>query len=632
MYTPAIDQQMLARMVEACQTQKLVPFLGAGMSFDRLHLWDGFVEALEKESGTATESPDPAARAEKPVAVLRSVHGAKFPDYVQKALQNKAGEAVPAQTAALAKIAWPLTLTTNYDDLFLDAWLEEEARRKEKEAKTYRKPHVDIQHWEYPIVLGRSPKDCFRVLNSLRAPDQPIIWALQGFLGWQTATESLPAPSNRDELRNQLVVGHREYRRVTHREPHFRRAFSEVFRERSFLFLGSGLSDPYLLDLFSEIVELYGPSPRPHFVMTPGDKFPVDWYRESFGIHVVKLNGWADLPVVLTGIGEQVESKNSQRKRFEFTIDTRGGGQVELAIERGPLADPSPSRLGECLVYSAGGSAASSDTLRISSRGEDQMKRLELWDKRCFERISDRLVKIHSSGRDRNTDRQRTSLIILAAIARASTSSDGEGDERDDTAFRDARILAELFEEILRYADKNACRYVRTMLLAAGARATFPRYVALQELVRGFRDWAAERKQGTVERVTINTEDEAVWSGVGSGRLDILELLNCSDTRYWVEVVGYDGWAQQSLRLEPGTTTLATVFDAVGLKNPDHLVSVYPPVGEGEKPRTRREIGKLTLSAFGVLPGSTLRIEPPCTPPAHPMRAQTPQERRTRQG
>ena len=38
-----------------------------------------------------------------------------------------------------------------------------------------------------------------------------------------------------------LVLGHAEYRRVINAEIHFRRCFSEVFRQRSLLFLGHRL-------------------------------------------------------------------------------------------------------------------------------------------------------------------------------------------------------------------------------------------------------------------------------------------------------------------------------------------------------------------------------------------------------
>ena len=119
--------------------------------------------------------------------------------------------------------------------------------------------------------------------------------------------------------------------------------------------------------------------------------------------------------------------------------------------------------------------------------------------------------------------------------------------------------------------------------MAAGPRATFPRYIALQELVRGLGEWARESDYRSVERVTINIEDEGVWSEITSGRCNIRELLDCSDTRYWIELVGYDGWAHQSLRLDPGTKTLESVLKDIGARNPGHLVSVYPPVRKGEE-------------------------------------------------
>jgi hypothetical protein len=70
-------------------------------------------------------------------------------------------------------------------------------------------------------------------------------------------------------LTKELVADHTEYRRITHREPHFRRAFAEVFRHRSLFFLGSGLRETYLQELFGEVLELHGPSTRTHFALMP---------------------------------------------------------------------------------------------------------------------------------------------------------------------------------------------------------------------------------------------------------------------------------------------------------------------------------------------------------------------------
>ena len=42
------------------------------------------------------------------------------------------------------------------------------------------------------------------------------------------------------ELAGQVVAGHQQYQNAINAHAHFRRAFAEVFRRRSLLFLGSG--------------------------------------------------------------------------------------------------------------------------------------------------------------------------------------------------------------------------------------------------------------------------------------------------------------------------------------------------------------------------------------------------------
>ena len=96
-------------------------------------------------------------------------------------------------------------------------------------------------------------------------PAGEAVWALQGLLGPRDAgvKQILGEKFDKARFEQELVVGHAEYRTVANRAPHFRRCFAELFRTRSFLFLGSGLSEPYFVSLFDEIIELTGPPVRP---------------------------------------------------------------------------------------------------------------------------------------------------------------------------------------------------------------------------------------------------------------------------------------------------------------------------------------------------------------------------------
>ena len=104
---------------------------------------------------------------------------------------------------------------------------------------------------------------------------------MQGYLD---APYVLPGSADNSSLRQQLVVGHEEYRRVTYRDLHFCRAFAEMFRQRSLLFLGAGIQETYLQELFGEVLEYYGPSTRPHYAFIQKGEIDPDFMLARFQI------------------------------------------------------------------------------------------------------------------------------------------------------------------------------------------------------------------------------------------------------------------------------------------------------------------------------------------------------------
>ena len=318
--------RILQEVRSAYARGRLVPFLGSGMSREVCRDWPGMIKALEASAGTAGNASDARGsgsseldyvrRAAQALAQLRLGRGETVADSVSKALLENGPAAPPPQTRALASLYWPLVLTTNYDDLFAAA-VHELALTRRWAAKApedeRREPTVQI--------VGRSSIDCHRVLSALSYPTPPLLWALQGYLGGQalirtkdgslSTYQEWAAPNGlsttgehgtRGDLRRQIVVGHADYRRVALRSEGFRRAFAEVFRSRTLLFLGSGLSESYLLDLFSQIIELHGPAAHPHFAVCSRGKVDVDFLRRNYGIWVHELATHDDLPDYITSI------------------------------------------------------------------------------------------------------------------------------------------------------------------------------------------------------------------------------------------------------------------------------------------------------------------------------------------
>jgi hypothetical protein len=254
-------KDVLSTLVMLYRQGVLVPFIGSGMSLPTCTTWVEFLRKLAEEAGIEIPNelvegdsivePQTLYRfADQTVAAirpLRNIERARVYRNALRAWRDVDNPEIPPQTKSLASLFWPLVLSTNYDDLYWCA------------------THPSSR----PSIVGRTIDDCHRVLRALDETTPPILWVLQGFLGGQVADpEVYIKDSNRQrELLNQLVVGHQQYQRAINSEHHFRRAFAEIFRRRSLLFLGSGLLEDYLVNLFSEIIHHQGPGPYPHFVL-----------------------------------------------------------------------------------------------------------------------------------------------------------------------------------------------------------------------------------------------------------------------------------------------------------------------------------------------------------------------------
>ncbi len=328
---------------------ELVPFIGAGMSSCLCADWRDLISRLEEaafeEAAQIANRPkiddntpevELVKRADAATQRLRRGPPEEFSIKLRKALFK--GGQIPPQTTDLAQIAWPLVLTTNYDNAFACAYEQKFGENG-------------------LAVVGRSAEDCQRVLTSLNVAGRTLVWALQGHLG-----EPFKVSTQDDDKRlsAEVVIDYSEYRRVTHRAPHFRRAFAEVFRHRSLLFLGSGLKENYLQDLFGEVLEIYGPSTRTHFAIMPKGEVDPRFMYERFQIAVIgypkgehiKLQEWlSDLKSELDKTTGVPVSWGWGALEHDGERDVRESN-LELEVFRGPLPDRQGNR--ECLVVSAG--------------------------------------------------------------------------------------------------------------------------------------------------------------------------------------------------------------------------------------------------------------------------------------
>lgn len=599
---PLEFEQILPRLLATYEEGRLVPFIGAGLSVPVARGWEGLIEGLERSADVRRRPPGRGADAKTPpeelvrrantaVRRLRARDPKRLVQEVRAALYGESGRP-PAQTGALARIWWPLVVTTNYDDCLAAAFDERHAPRR-----------LD--------VLGRSPADCQRVLSSLTEPSRALLWAVQGFAGGPCDED--PArfigDARLSELERQLVVGHEEYRRVTYRELHFRRAFAEVYRSRSLLFLGSGIRESYLQELFGEILETYGPSGRPHYALMIRDEADpgfVQFMRSRFQTVVVPYDDHAELPKMLGRLASWIDSSSRRATSWSFgSPRTRKKGEwdnvEELEVVRGPL--PLERAEGACLAVSAGGDHS-------------------LWT--FGKAIAEHVLRAWKVDPLRKDPQELTPYLGYferqhVFAVRAKSDADERGLQHIYRASRD----------LFRHAARLGYSRVHMQLLAAGGselptgdldveswRArTFPERFSFIQIVRSYGDWLASSRKGELA-LSIHLIAAPVFREVASGRLDVLELLSCHDTRFWAEVhdespQGGTVLSERRLfQLDP-KTPLRDVVKDLDLPTAGWDLEVQPAPNLLElNERDRAVEPRLDAMIFelGVVPGSTLHF------------------------
>jgi SIR2-like protein len=618
------------RLVSAYEAGRLVPFIGVGMSRPNCAGWPGLIGGLEREAGVSsmgldpptdkTPAPELIQRANRAVRRLRASEERAFADALRRALFTTT-EPAPRQTLELASIWWPLVLTTNYDNLYVEAF-----------ARTFGGTGL--------AVVGRGSEDCQRVLTSLSTAGRALLWALQGHIAAPAVVEG---HDHDRRLARELVLDHDEYRRVTHREPHFRRAFAEVFRHRSLLFLGSGLRETYLQELFGEVLELYGPSTRTHYAIMPYGEVDPRFMFARFQIAIVeyppaeerttpdvakpgadKPNPHRFLPEWLGHLRGSIEAservpvswtwgrvRHGNRARapsIDLEVDTSA---IDLEIVRGPLPDKHLD--GECLVVSAGGQLDKEEFWLSTA----MTRVVSAW---CRNEVSFTSGPSDSHRPDEKFSKRSDSLgewVGYHAFAVRARRQDD--DAKDLLKIRPAS--RELFETVGR-----RYRGIRMQLLASGgghykageprwSARTFPARYALVEIVRAWREWR-EANPGADCRLALHVVDPSVTREISSGRIDVVELLQAADIRFWAEIVENGVLLERRLFHKDEATQLQSIVDELDLPVPHWKFLVSPPTGiweateptaleavEAGRPQTSRSLREL-----GVVPGSVLHF------------------------
>lgn len=558
----------------------LVPFIGSGLSAPKMRGWSSLVRALADAAGIEDlhlpERPTDQQlilASERVVWQLRA-RGHSLGTKMDDALPDpgNSGMDVPSATQALASVWWPLVLTTNYDDLFLKSFNKRHQLAKRHDADAM-------------AVLGRGAADCHTVLNSLNQSYRPLLWALQGFLG--------PSLHGAD-LRPEIVLGYEQYRRATFENAAFRSAFTELFRNRSFLFAGSGLSEDYFRGLFGESIVRLGVHQHAHCALINEKDLGQDtpWFLHTRLNIVVatyadpvggpKYSGFAPC---LEEIAEALNEPPRGGRRFWV----RNILPASVCVDIEPTALPPWEGETHWIVGSVG--RGSSDETLISS---DVPKTLHGTEVEVPGH--DDLLRIE--GRN-----------VLLAIARKSKKNGG--------ATRDLRHVADVTSHALSVAADQGATTVSLMLLSASPHAgRWPRVFSLVEMLRGIRHYAYSRPRGRHAPLRVILHDTAaarpadrapsyaVWYAIESGRFDPAEVLDCKALRLFVEI-HLEGEIIRMPMYVFDNKTIGQVANYLGLAEGwEVLLDPDPAPKRRAKPINSTQY----LLDAGVVPGSTLRF------------------------
>jgi hypothetical protein len=574
-------EEILPLLTSTYEAGRLVPFIGAGMSRKKLADWGGFVKKLEaKAKLPPLEGPPLEVRAQRAAEKIKnSSNGDDFLTCVRESLEGEEFQTVemPPQTAALAAIYWPLTVSTNYDDLFYNACRA--------------RPEVVLE----PMILGRSARDCKCLMSTLVSPfDREIIWHIQGFLGGSDV-ELCPLntpqdPGHLDALWSELVIGHSEYRQVANTAVHFRRCFGEVFRSRSFLFLGSSLKEDYFLNLFGEMLELVGPGSVPHFAFVEKNEEIDDRYLAELNITVFKYDGHASLPQWLGELKSAIAKPSALLSHC--VVELENHSILETARHCRLSMPDGKSDAVAIIVQSCPEGRFEIDQEQKELRAGVEIRPFEAGRRVC-----------------------KLAEDVFAIRARTSVR-----DEHDVIG----RALQELFEQL-----RPDCEVLHLHLPSLGG--TVPPVYGYIEVIRAFGNWT--KKNGRSLRMIAHAGPQ-VWLNLTSRQIDMHELLTSGLIRFWTVVnpaISFGGrTGSQEHRGEPvrrvfyktPCTPLRDILSEIlgeieneALRNWSISLSPSPRRDEEHRPPANAyELADKGLSDIGVVFGSVLGLQRVVTP------------------
>ncbi len=569
---------------------RLVPFVGAGISRPHCRSWPQFIDALYQTFGATPggqgSGSDPESlyrTADRVAAWLRLLPADDRRARLRAALHDPVALNLPPQALALASFAWPLIITTNYDDLI---------------------PHSLYQHFRRNVrIFGRSAEHCVQVVRALDTLDDPIVWFIQGHVGSVGGFGALGEARVDRTLLEEVVVGHQQYQHAINSSQSFRRAFSEVFRRRSLLFVGSGLAESYFVNLIAETLFSLGPSGQPHFALFCDTDHPVDpdFLAVRLGITPIRYGStYADLPGALEALAHEGAGYHRNSRLHGLTYATFRVPRLDLdsqlqdlavSLRFGSITGPTANG---CVILSVGrdkygdrfkpGIGTQAISFLHDYEGSGHRGTTTFLD--VPDLPQGRLFRLHLDGKP-------APVFCLAAR---------ELDDRPDDDARSLAVITEATTQALTAVEKAGFVHVSMGLMAAGPeRADEPPYCLIAQLsgVRVFAERPTVSRPG-VESIEIDIVDQNVWSAIAQGRLQVLDLLASRFARVLVRVSDGEGSVEEFALSVPHESTIGDVIAAYKIS--DERITI------AARPLPRRNAAE--MRDVRVFPGMVIDVSP----------------------
>jgi hypothetical protein len=324
---------------------------------------------------------------------------------------------------------------------------------------------------------------------------------------------------------------------------HFRRAFAEVFRRRSLLFLGSGILEDYLVNLFSEILHNQGCGPYPHFALLKNSekgKYDNLFMQQRLGIVPIFYEDHSELPHLLKKFSSLIkywldksDFNNEPVAPFIFQDEigfsltaksTNGVVPVKVNCCKSVLPLPDDN-VKECSAVSVGRFKNLLSGSQAESHISAYHKKVEHSEIKTWIMVDEAPSYVFRYG--------DSSIFAIAA-----RSKDLQTHFHDT---RDLGIIPDAVFAFLKEADKAEFETIHIGPVAAGRNKPWHPIHPFAQSLQGVRKFLNAGLLMHIKRINMYVIDPATWAGIVSRKIQLETLLTSGVSTHYIETTDANG-------------------------------------------------------------------------------------------